>query len=59
MAVKFFSKQSPQTKPVQFYKVGTIVVVINVIGGSKTIGSCTDYSQLSDYTVLFTTLQIN
>ena len=37
MAVKFFSKQSPGTKPPQFYKsleLVTIVIMINfVIGG--------------------------
>ena len=35
MAVKFFPKQSPKTKPPQFCKVRlvTIVIVINVVIG--------------------------
>ena len=35
MAVKFFSKQSPETKPLRFYsqslELVTIVIVINVV----------------------------
>ena len=31
MAVKFFSKQSPETKPPQFHKVS--LIVINVVTG--------------------------
>ena len=37
MAVKFFSKQSPETKPPQFYipslELVTLVIVINVVIG--------------------------
>ena len=37
MAVKFFSKQSPETKPPQFYSQSlesfTVVIVINVVIG--------------------------
>ena len=70
MAVNFFSKQSPETKPPQFYKVSPlnwlpVTIVINIVIGGEDLKS--DWlMQLSNYRPCpitancpITTLQIN